>query len=54
MIEFLLENPHVHLEVQAEVLALVFTGRMRPADIEPKLDLATAIHHRMPAYLFAA
>ncbi len=54
MIEFLLANPSLRLEIQAGLLALVFPGRLPPAEIGTKLALLPAIRERMPAYLFAA
>lgn len=54
MIEFLLNHPHLCLEVRDDSLALVFAGHLTAGDIEAKLGLALAIHTRMPAYLFAA
>ena len=54
MIEFLLANPSLRFEVQDRMLALVFDGLMKPALIEPRLDLACALRERMPEYLFAA
>jgi hypothetical protein len=54
MIELLLAHPNLSLEVRAGVFALVFTGRMKPDEIQSKLDLAADIREKMPDYLFAA
>jgi len=53
MIDFLLGQTKLSLEVRDEWLAFVYNGRMSPDELTPKLDLACAVHERMPDYLFA-
>jgi hypothetical protein len=54
MIELLLANIGLHVEVLDDSLALIYSGRMDPAKIEPELDLARTLRERMPDYLFTA
>jgi hypothetical protein len=54
MIDFLLSEPDkFHLEVNDDMLAFVYDGRMAPEKLPPKLERVCSIRERMPDYLFS-
>jgi hypothetical protein len=54
MIEYLLANPDLTIELEEDILALVFNGKMKPEDVGPRLDRLVAVRERIPNYLFAS
>lgn len=52
--EYLLENDDLAIEVERNILAFVFTGRLKADLIEPNLDRLTHLRSLMPDYLFAS
>jgi len=53
MIEYLLANRDLSVEIENNVLALAFTTRLSPEEIETNLQRLVAIRTRLPEYLFA-
>jgi hypothetical protein len=53
MIEYLLANPDLTIEMELNALAISFTRRLKPEQIEPNLQRLIAIRTLMPDYLFA-
>jgi hypothetical protein len=52
MMEFLLENRELCVEIENNVLALLFDGKMDVERIPANLDRLVAIRRLMPGYLF--
>lgn len=52
MMEYLLGNRDLSIEIENNVLALVFTRRLAPEQIEPNLQRLVEIRSRLPEYLF--
>jgi hypothetical protein len=52
MIEYLLANRDLSVEIENNVLALAFTTRLAPEQIETNLQRLVAIRARLPEYLF--
>ena len=52
MIEYLLANRDLSLEIENSVLALAFTNRLEPEQIEANLQRLVEIRSRLPLYLF--
>jgi hypothetical protein len=52
MIEYLLANRDVSVEIENNVLALAFTTRLSPEQIEANLRRLVEIRERLPEYLF--
>jgi hypothetical protein len=54
MIEYLLANRDLSIEFENNVLALAFTTRLSPAQIETNLQRLVEIRARLPDYLFTS
>ena len=52
MIEYLLVNRDLSIEIENDVLALAFTTRLDPGEIETNLQRLVEIRSRLPEYLF--
>jgi hypothetical protein len=52
MIEYLLANRDLSVEIENNVLALAFTTRLSPEQIETNLQRLVEIRARLPEYLF--
>jgi hypothetical protein len=52
MIEYLLANRDLSIEIENNVLALAFTTRLSPEQIETNLQRLAEIRARLPEYLF--
>ena len=52
MIEYLLANRDLSVEIENNVLALAFTTRLEPEQIEANLQRLVEIRSRLPQYLF--
>ena len=52
MIEYLLANRDLSVEIENKVLALAFTTRLSPEQIETNLQRLVEIRTRLPEYLF--
>jgi len=52
MMEYLLANRDLSIEIENEVIALVFSGRISLEAFEPNLQRLTEIRSRLPQYLF--
>ncbi len=52
MIEYLLANRDLSIEIENNVLALAFTTRLSPEQIETNLQRLVEIRARLPEYLF--
>ena len=52
MIEYLLTNRDLSIEIENNVLALAFTTRLSPEQIETNLQRLVEIRARLPEYLF--
>jgi hypothetical protein len=52
MIEYLLANRDLSIEIENNVLALAFTTRLEPEQIETDLQRLVEIRTRLPEYLF--
>jgi hypothetical protein len=52
MIEYLLVNRDLSIEIENNVLALAFTTRLEPEQIETNLQRLVEIRSRLPEYLF--
>jgi|SRR5450432_1358452 hypothetical protein len=52
MIEYLLANRDLNIEIENNVLALAFTTRLEPEQIETNLQRLVEIRTRLPGYLF--
>ena len=52
MIEYLLTNRDFSIEIESNVLALAFTTRLSPEQIETNLQRLVEIRARLPEYLF--
>ena len=52
MMEYLLANRDLSIEIENEVIALVFSGRISLAAFEPNLQRLVEIRSRLPQYLF--
>jgi hypothetical protein len=53
MIEYLLSNTDLRIEIESEVLAMSFSSRLEPEQIEPNLNRLIAVRSLMPEYLFS-
>jgi len=53
MIEFLLANTDLTMEMELDSLAISFSRRLRPEQIEANLQRLVTIRSLMPDYLFA-
>lgn len=53
MIEYLLANPDLTIEIELNSLAISFTRRLKPEQVEPNLQRLLAIRSLMPDYLFS-
>ncbi len=53
MIEYLLANRDLTIEIERNALAVTFSRRLRPEDIEPNLNRLIAVRSLMPDYLFS-
>lgn len=52
MMEYLLQNQDLAIEVDGPVLAIVFSGRLDPAQVEHNLQRLVQLRSLMPKYLF--
>ena len=53
MIEYLLSNTDLIIEIEGEVLAVSFSSRLEPEQIEPNLNRLITVRSLMPEYLFS-
>ena len=53
MIEYLLANDDLNIEIENTVLALAYSGVLKPEEIEPNLQRLVQVRALMPDYLFA-
>jgi hypothetical protein len=53
MIEYLLANDDLNIEIENTVLALAYSGVLKPEEIEPNLQRLVQVRSLMPDYLFA-
>ena len=53
MIEYLLANDDLTIEVDGDAMAISFSSRLKPEQIEPNLGRLVALRSLMPEYLFA-
>jgi hypothetical protein len=53
MIEYLLTNDDLNIEIENTVLALAYSGVLKPEEIEPNLQRLVQVRELMPKYLFA-
>ena len=53
MIDYLLKQEHLAIELESNVLAMVFGGRMKPENLKFNYDRLQHIRSLMPNYLFA-
>lgn len=53
MIEYLLANDDLNIEIENTVLALAYSGVLKPEEIEPNLQRLVHVRALMPDYLFA-
>jgi hypothetical protein len=53
MIEYLLSNTDLTIEIERDALAISFSRRLKPEEIEPNLNRLITIRSLMPDYLFA-
>jgi hypothetical protein len=51
MIEYLMENQDLAFEIEGDVLALVFEGRLKPGSVAGNLDRLLALRELFPRYL---
>ncbi len=52
MIEFLLSNTDLGIEIENRVMAISFTSRLAPEQIEPNLNRLITVRSLLPDYLF--
>ncbi|MBN1972203.1 MAG: hypothetical protein JW787_01090 [Sedimentisphaerales bacterium] len=52
MIEYLLSNSDMNIEIEHHILAISFSRRLSPENIEPNLERLFEIRSLMPNYLF--
>jgi hypothetical protein len=52
MMEYLLANRDLSVEIENNILALVFGARLSAAEIEANLNRLTAVRTKLPEYLF--
>ncbi len=53
MIDWLLGQPDLVIEIERNVLAITFEGKLSPPAIQPNLDRLLQIRSRIPNYLFS-
>jgi hypothetical protein len=53
MIEYLLSNTDLTIEIEGEALAVSFSSRLSPEQIEPNLNRLITIRSLLPEYLFS-
>jgi hypothetical protein len=53
MIEYLLSNNDLSIEIEGDALAISFSRRLSPEDIEPNLNRLITVRSLMPEYLFS-
>ena len=53
MIEYLLSNSDLSIEIEGDSLAISFSRRLSPEDIEPNLNRLITVRSLMPEYLFS-
>lgn len=53
MIEYLLSNTDLTIEIDVDALAISFSRRLAPEDIEPNLRRLIAVRSLLPDYLFS-
>ena len=53
MIDYLLNQDNLAIEIESNVLAMVFDGRMRPNNVKFNYDRLQKIRSLMPGYLFS-
>ncbi|MDI9431876.1 MAG: hypothetical protein QM570_09165 [Planctomycetota bacterium] len=53
MIEYLLAHPDLTIEIERDALAISFSRRLKPEQIEPNLQRLTQVRSLLPEYLFA-
>ena len=54
MIEYLLANDDLSIEIENNVLAIAYSGVLKPEEIEPNLQRLVQVRALMPNYLFAS
>ena len=52
MIDYLLGQQNLAIELESNVLAMVFSGRMKPDNVEPNYQRLQKIRSLMPNYPF--
>ena len=52
MIDYLLRQENLAIELESNVLAMIFRGRMKPDNVEPNYQRLQKIRSLMPNYLF--
>jgi len=53
MIEYLLSNTDLSIEIEGDALAISFSRRLSPEDIEPNLNQLITVRSLLPEYLFS-
>ena len=53
MIDYLLKQEKLAIELESNVLAMVFNGRMKPDNVKFNYDRLQRIRSLMPNYLFS-
>ena len=53
MIEYLLSNSDLSIEIEGDSLAISFSRRLSPEDIEPNLNRLITVRSLLPEYLFS-
>lgn len=53
MIEYLLAHPDLTIEIERDALAISFSRRLKPGQIEPNLQRLIQVRSLLPEYLFA-